>query len=80
MNNSLHIKYLIVNEQDELWGLRINSVGFQKIKPEEPYPPQHHPTRYLFSKEKGRVLNEYQLLYISEGEGYFISKNKKKLS
>ncbi|NDV79739.1 helix-turn-helix domain-containing protein [Dysgonomonas sp. 511] len=75
--DSVHIKYLITNERDIQWGLTVNSVGFQHIKPGEPYPPQNHPTRYLFSTEKGRVLEEYQLIYITEGRGKFISGNCK---
>lgn len=78
MKNALHLKYLIASEQDELWGLRINSVGYQMIAPGESYPPTYHPTRYLFSSEKGRILSEYQLLYISKGKGTFVSKNHKK--
>lgn len=66
---AIHIKYLVVNEHDLLWGMTINSVGYQHILPGSPYPTQNHPTRYLFSTEKGRVLDEYQLVYISAGKG-----------
>lgn len=31
--------------------------------------------RYLFNTQKGRILNEYQLLYITKGKGVFSSKN-----
>ncbi len=78
MKNNEHLKYLITSEQDARWGLIINSVGFQRIKSNEVYPPKHHPTRYFFSSNKGRILNEYQLLYISEGKGNFVSSNYKK--
>ena len=78
MEDSIHIKYLIANEQDALWGLTINTVGFQHIEANEAYPPGNHPTRYLFSTHKGRILGEYQLLYLSNGRGYFTSKNCKK--
>jgi len=71
--DSIHIKYLITNERDLQWGLTVNSVGFQHIKPNEVYPPQNHPTRYLFQTDKGRVLDEYQLLYITQGKGHFVS-------
>jgi len=73
-----HIKYLIVNEYDLLWGMTINSVGYQKIAPGSHYPTQNHPTRYLFSTEKGRVLDEYQLVYISAGKGFLITNSCKK--
>lgn len=69
----IHSRYLIVNEQDLLWGLTINTVGKQVVKPKENYPPRNHPTRYFFSTEKGRILNEYQLLYITKGTGTFVS-------
>ena len=75
MKNSIHLKYLIVNESDQLWGLTINSVGYQSITPQTVYPPRNHPTRYLFSTERGRILDEYQLLYITKGSGKFISNS-----
>ncbi len=53
------------------WGLAVNSVGHQEIGPGADYPPSNHPTRYLFSPERGRILSEYQLLYITEGSGVF---------
>jgi AraC-like DNA-binding protein len=67
------IKYLPESEQDVLWGLTVSTVGFQRIGEREAYPPQNHPSRYLFSTEKGRILNEYQLVYITRGEGSFVS-------
>jgi len=80
MKNSVHIKYLIANEQDLLWGLTVNTVGMQQIDPYSAYPPQNHPTRYLFSTTKGRILEEYQLLYITQGKGFFVSESHKKTS
>lgn len=77
MDESIHLKYLITNETDLLWGLTVNSVGYQNIEANMPYPPKNHPTRYLFSTEKGRVLNEYQLLYITRGKGSFGSNSIK---
>ncbi len=74
MSDNIHLKYLVINRNDLLWGLAVNSVGSQKIGPGDPYPPTGHPSRYLFTEERGRVLQEYQLLYITEGKGYFRSK------
>lgn len=71
--NNIHIKYLIVNEQDLLWGITVNSVGQQRIEPNSHYPPKNHPNRYLFSTDKGRILDEYQLVYISAGKGTLIT-------
>mgnify|MGYP001270269584 CR=1 FL=1 len=71
---SIHCRYLIANEQDLQWGLTVTTVGKQKLGINETYPPKDgHPMRYLFSTEQGRVLDEYQLLYIIQGSGIFTS-------
>ena len=53
--------------------MAVHTVGFQDIGPGTPYPPSDHPSRYIFSEEKGRVLGEYQLIYITNGSGKFTS-------
>ena len=68
---AVHLKYLAVNPVDLQWGTAVNSVGFQEIAPGMTYPPRNHPSRYIFTIESGRVLEEYQLLYITEGRGKF---------
>lgn len=73
MGNSFHPHYLVTSPIDMEWGLAVNSVGKQVINPGDPYPPSNHPSRYLFSMERGRVLAEYQLVYLTEGEGRFVS-------
>ena len=64
-------KYLISTEEDELWGLVVTSVGSQQISAKEEYPPAGHPQGYAFNVDEGRILSEYQLLYITDGEGIF---------
>lgn len=73
------IKYIIENERDALWGLSINTVGYELIEKSEKYPTNKHLPSYYFSPEKGRVLHEYQLVYISEGEGFFQSRSFNKV-
>ena len=68
---SVHLKYLAVNPVDLKWGTAVNSVGFQEVRPGEDYPPGNHPSRYIFTVANGRVLQEYQLIYITEGRGKF---------
>lgn len=70
-NIDSNINYLICSEEDELWGLTVTTVGYQKIYENESYPPENHPLEYYFNVDKGRILNEYQLLYISNGNGVF---------
>lgn len=66
-------KYLIVNAMDQKYGLSVNTVGFQSIHPDTPYPLKDHPSGYFFNAQKGRVLREYQFVYITKGHGVFAS-------
>ena len=67
--------YLLSNEQDIHWGLTVSTVGFQHILPGEAYPPKGHPQQYSFQAGRGRVLDEYQFVYISSGRGTFKSES-----
>ena len=69
--------YMISNEDDDLWGITVTTVGQQSISQNDSYPPKNHPKEYNFNVDKGRILNEFQLLYITQGEGVFtFGKNK----
>lgn len=72
-NNELH--YLRLDKRDEEWGIMVTTVGCQTISPHTCYPPANHPNEYEFQPVQGRVLNEYQLVYIVEGSGYFSSQS-----
>lgn len=72
-----NVNYPITSEEDELWGLTITTVGRQNISEQESYPPEKHPAGYYFNVDKGRILNEYQLLYITNGNGVFTFGNSK---
>jgi AraC-like DNA-binding protein len=68
-------RYLPVSKRDEQWGLYVTAGGFNSIEPDAPYPRPGHPSGYAFSWSKGRVLSEFQALYITRGEGEFESKS-----
>lgn len=71
-------KYLLASERDAEWGLTISTVGMETIAPGDPYPTKGHADGYYFDLEKGRLLDEYQLLYQPEGEGVFRSSHFQK--
>ncbi|MFA6701214.1 MAG: AraC family transcriptional regulator [Dysgonamonadaceae bacterium] len=77
-NLGIDFKYLLVNEKDKSFGLTVNTVGFQPIAPNTIYPSTQHPKSYYFNPCKGRILTEYQILYISKGKGEFRSESLKK--
>ncbi len=68
-----NIRYLPVLEHDENWSLIVKTVGFQSITPNSIYPTQGHPTDYTFSFQNGRILEEFQMIYITKGSGTFES-------
>lgn len=76
----IDFKYLLVNEKDKRFGLTVNTVGFQPIAPHSLYPSTEHPKNYYFNPKKGRILSEYQIVYISKGRGTFSSSLTKKTS
>ncbi len=65
---------MLASERDQLWGLTITTIGYEEIGPNDPYPTRGHADGYYFDLAKGRTLPEYQLLYITEGEGVFHSR------
>ena len=69
-------KYLVATELDLQWGLTVSTVGYEEIKPGDPYPTRGHADGYFFEIGKGRTLNEYQVLYVVEGEGTFASAHQ----
>jgi AraC-like DNA-binding protein len=71
------LKYLTIGAADEDWGIVVTTVGYQFIPPQGQYPLFPHPDKYNFKPQTGRVLNEYQLVYITKGSGYFASNSCK---
>jgi AraC-like DNA-binding protein len=78
-NNLIKLKYLVTTERDLLWGITVTTVGYHQInKHFDVYPPKAgHPDKYFFTQKHGRVLDEFQLIYITQGGGkFYTSKNE----
>ena len=72
----MHIfnKYLTPSTLDEKWGFFVTTVGCSKIDSNQVYPnTMEHPASHVFTWNKGRILNDYYLVYISKGKGVFES-------
>jgi AraC-like DNA-binding protein len=67
-------KYLTPGPEDMEWGLYLLCAGKAHIQANTVYPPGEHPSGYYFTWENGRVLNEYQINYITEGNGIYENK------
>ncbi len=65
------IKYFTTGSDDMEWGIYLNSSGSVTVPPKTSYPSGEHPSGYFFTWEQGRILQEYQLNYITKGGGIF---------
>jgi len=66
-----YFAYLPTQQPDSIWGCVATSVGHTVIPPRASYPPPRHPVDHHFNWSKGRVLQRYQIILISEGTGAF---------
>ncbi len=73
-----YYKYLPTSMEDENWGLHVLNAGCNRIIKKEIYPSVQHPAHHYFDWSKGRVFNEYQVIYITKGEGIFESASCRK--
>jgi len=67
------VRYLSHQENNH-WNTKVNTIGFESIPEHSSYPTTGHPQAYSFNFERGRVLHEFQLLYVTEGKGQFASQ------
>jgi AraC-like DNA-binding protein len=72
-----YYKYLPTSLEDEKWGMHVLSAGCNKINAHVDYPAPEHPAHHYFNWKEGRILDEYQLIYIPIGNGLFESASCK---
>ena len=66
-------RYPSVSEADARWGLCVTGIGFCDVPPGSPFPATSHPAPYHYSWEKGRILADYEIMYLVGGEAKFDS-------
>jgi AraC-like DNA-binding protein len=70
-------RYFPVSDRDRQWGMYVTTAGESRIvAPVPSYPPPGHPEPYRNVWRPGRVLRDYQIVYISKGAGWFHARNK----
>jgi AraC-like DNA-binding protein len=68
-------KYLPVSQEDKDWGLIVLNAGRTCVEALSDYPHKNHPDHYKFSWSNWRILQEFQIIYITNGQGIFESQN-----
>lgn len=64
-------KYLSVSEEAKRWGLYVAGAGHIKVGKNVEYPLVDDPSHHYFHYSLGRRLFDYQILYITRGDGIF---------
>lgn len=75
MSITSQFKYLTVSEQDKKWGLYLTNAGHILRNKDIDAHKASHPVSHTFTWQSGRVLNEYQIIYLVNGQGVFESKH-----
>lgn len=70
-----HFRYLPVLAAQQQWGLFLTDCGYAVVAPDTLYPPSGHPATHAFNWRKGRTLDEYQVVYITRGQGIFETRD-----
>ena len=68
--------YITPSSREKAWGLYVTGVGHATVRANGPYPPVAHPAGYDFQWERGRILEEFAILYILNGSGIFESAHQ----
>jgi len=66
-------RYLPVNNEALRWGIYCKDAGYSQVPPGADYPliPENHPKHYAEKVKTGRILREFQMVYITSGTGWF---------
>jgi len=74
ISKSYDFKYLPAAPRDRDWGWNVSAVGWSRVQAHEHYPPAAHPQGYDYEWPHNRVLQEFQCIYITRGQGTFQTK------
>lgn len=80
LNSNSFSRYLPSNDRARDWQLWCTTVGSASVEKGSSYPPPSgaHPPQYASTLRQGRILDEYQLVYITRGKGHFIDATSRR--
>lgn len=71
LNN--YFRYLSPTPFEHKWGVYVTALGYSKVAPFEEYPNGKHPESHHLTWNRGRILNDYYVVFISKGKGTYAS-------
>jgi AraC-like DNA-binding protein len=78
MNNielQSEFKNVVIEDNDISFGLTINSIGFKSILPNDSISEANKVKDFKYQYKKGKVSDEFKLIYITNGVGYVCFEN-----
>lgn len=77
--NSKVFRLLPVTEEQKRWGLYLTNCGYEVVDPGfKEYPLPNTPSMYQFDFKKGRIINEFSIVYVEKGRGVYESEREDK--
>ncbi|MES2456467.1 MAG: AraC family transcriptional regulator [Bacteroidota bacterium] len=70
-----YCKYLNISDFEESWGMYVTSLGYSKVEPSQDYPNTSHPQTHSLTWNRGRILDDFYVVYISKGKGQYGSSS-----
>lgn len=68
-NSFVSFRYFKIDRRARQWGMYVTTCGESRVAPYQPYPSVEHPPVYNFDWQHGRRLDDYQIVYVSDGTG-----------
>jgi AraC-like DNA-binding protein len=68
-------RYIPASDDARRWGICVTDLGCTEIPAGSVYPPGKHPEQYTLNWKTGRILHEFQIVYITRGKGVFWSEH-----
>lgn len=62
--------YLPAHPNEAVWGNSVTALGFTRVPPHAAYPLSAHPSGHNLCLNRGRVLESFQIVLLTEGSGW----------
>jgi AraC-like DNA-binding protein len=76
--NAKVFKLVPVSDEQKQWGFYLTNCGYEEVDAGfKEYPLENTPRRYQFDWKKGRLIDEFSIVYVEKGRGLYGSEREK---